>query len=248
MADAKKDDFAIAKNLTSPKGVAVFPHLNTPDFKFKKETGEYRVKLKLDGEAAEKFKAFIDETLAGAIPKLVEEKKKSLAKKPALAAKVTAENLEMGAKPYSPDLDKEGNETGATVFNFKRAAKITYTPKGAQAPVTKEIKPDIFDAKGVMMKGKLPLIFGGSVMKVNYDVLPYVTPVAGAGITLRMNAVQIIELKSQGDRDASAYGFGTEEGYEAPSGAGFGDESGGKAGGEGGGEGGAGDGAANPDF
>ena len=39
----------MAKKLnTTPRGVAVYPHLNSPDTKFKPE-GEWRVKLTIEG-------------------------------------------------------------------------------------------------------------------------------------------------------------------------------------------------------
>ena len=71
------------------------------------------------------------------------------------------------------------------------------------------------DAKGKPLTGETK-VGGGSVIKVSYEVVPYYTAIAGAGVSLRLKAVQIIELKAySGGGNAESYGFGEEEGFEA---------------------------------
>lgn len=60
---------------------------------------------------------------------------------------------------------------------------------------------------------KVPDIWGGTEGKVSFEVAPYFIPgTALAGIKLRLNAVQVIELRSGGNKSAGEYGFGEEEG------------------------------------
>jgi len=72
---------------------------------------------------------------------------------------------------------------------------------------------------------KAPSIWGGTVGKVAFEVMPYFNNAqCEGGLSLRLDAVQIIELVSGGGKSASAYGFGEEEGYEHDNDA-FADES-----------------------
>ena len=68
----------------------------------------------------------------------------------------------------------------------------------------------LFDAK----KNPIPLstiIWGGSKMRVAYNLVSYYTPMLGAGITARLKAVQVIELVEGKDSNL----FEKEDGYEA---------------------------------
>ena len=82
-----------------------------------------------------------------------------------------------------------------------------------------EQAPKLFDAKQNELDRKKVSVWGGSKMKVNFEVVPYMAAATkSAGITLRLRAVQVIELVSGGGGNAESYGFGEEEGYanEAP--------------------------------
>ena len=94
-------------------------------------------------------------------------------------------------------------------FRFKLKAKVT--PKQGD-PF--EQRPAIFDAKGKPLQEAK--IGGGSKVKVAYELIPYYTAIAGAGVSLRLKAVQVIDLvEFSGGASADAFGFGEEEGYEA---------------------------------
>ena len=87
---------------------------------------------------------------------------------------------------------------------------------------------------------KVPAIWSGTTAKVSFSVglnkegVPgYFIPGTGAaGLKLKLLAVQIIDLKSGGERSADSYGFGAEEGYaydpsdDGDTGSQFGDETG----------------------
>lgn len=188
-------------SFTTPRGTFVYPKLNTPDTKFKK-AGEYGLKLSL----SEKDAATLIRSLTPLFDQAVEAGKEEYAALPVKTRKST----EFKVTPfYSAVYDEETEEeTGEVEFNFKMTAS------GVRAKDGKEWtrKPAIFDASGKRMV-KPPQIWGGTEGKVTFEVLPYFTPIAGAGISLRLSAVQILELVSGGQKSASSYGFGVEEGY-----------------------------------
>ena len=116
-------------------------------------------------------------------------------------------------EPYLPELDAEGNETGNTIFKFKMNAQAEI--KGE----TKFFKPSLFDAKGVPITKNIN-VYGGSTIKVNFSPTPYYNDAnALAGVSLRLNAVQVLKLVTGGYTAASC-GFGVEEdGFEYADGA-----------------------------
>lgn len=242
MAEAKKKQYNVGKG-TTPKGSLIYPHLTKPDTKFKAE-GEYRTRFRLDGEEAQSFITKVDDFYSLAITKVIEEQveKASAAFKapkdkpdakfdPVKAKTRITKELKRADKPYKAIVDDEGNETGAYAFTFKQKATIT-TKSGE---VIKK-KVDLFDAANKPLTGVA--VYGGTVAKIAFEALPFFTPAVGAGLTMRLNAVQVIELKTAGDRDAKSYGFEEEgEGIEQDDGAGSETEAGGEAGDP-----------ANPDF
>lgn len=180
---AKKD------RITTPVGVAVYPHLNRPDTKFNSD-GEYKVKLRLSAEEAEEIVNKIDE----AVEKSLEKAKKDNPKK---------KNIKQsGFIPYETD-----EETGDVELSFK----LNAVGKNSKTGETWKNSPKLFDAKGKPTKVK---VGGGSRIRISAELNPYYTPTIGAGVSLRLKAVQIEELM-QGD-DATSYGFDEiEDGFDA---------------------------------
>lgn len=120
------------------------------------------------------------------------------------AENVAAESKKNGGKdikkappPYMEQLDELGNSTGKVILKFK--SKVAY-------------KPAIFDAKGIPMIDSN--IWGGSEIKVNGSIAPYYTPLIGAGVALRLRAVQVIQYVDASTGAASKFGFEEEIGYE----------------------------------
>jgi hypothetical protein len=60
------------------------------------------------------------------------------------------------------------------------------------------------------VKGDIKL-GGGSTIRVSYEIVPFVSPI-GAGASLRLKGVQVIDLVEWGSGNADYYGFGEEEG------------------------------------
>ncbi|CAB4138884.1 single-stranded DNA-binding protein [uncultured Caudovirales phage] len=175
---------------TTPAGIAQYPYLTKPDTKFNPD-GEYKISVEIPGAAAQDIVTFLDEQFAASVAKA---KKENPGKK-----------IKEGDVPYSVN-----DDTGKVTVRFKLKAKVT--PKQGD-PF--EQRPALFDAKGKPI-GPDAKIGGGSKVKVAYELVPYYTAIAGAGVSLRLKAVQVIDLvEFSGGASSEAYGFGEEEGYEA---------------------------------
>jgi hypothetical protein len=175
--------------LVSPVGTAVYPWITKADTKFNPQ-GDFRTGLRMPSEVAQplidKLEAIRQEALA--------ESKKAKKKPP-----------KEGNLPWSVVYDDEGNETDEIEFKFK--TKATFNTKDGKT-VTRTIK--VVDAK------KNPLedvnLYGGSKIKVAFQAVPYDVAAVGVGLSLRMTAVQVLELVEGGGGDSSSV-FGEEEGY-----------------------------------
>lgn len=166
------------KTITTPAGIARYPHLNRPDLKFD-DVGVFKVNLEMSNEDAESFIAKIDELFTD----FVSEKKRELKK----------DKLKMHAFPW------EEND-GMTQLKLKVKA-IGKTKAGEEY----SRKPKIFGADGKPLEAN---IGGGSKIKVAVVPYFWYTASLGAGITLQPKAVQVIDLVTWGDgASAEAYGF-----------------------------------------
>lgn len=168
--------------ITSPLGTAIYPRLTTPDTKFNKD-GVYSVELELDPSEKE-TKSFMDllkKCADDGYQAECESRNKKSLKRSGLPIKET--------------------EDGKVRVKFKLNAKAGNEEKSwAQKPV-------IFDATGTAMATP-PNVGSGSKVKVAFEVIPFFTAMVGAGISLRMKAVQILELREYTPGDSfDAYGF-----------------------------------------
>jgi hypothetical protein len=238
-----KSAYVSGPKFVTPKGPSIWPRLNTPDTKHD-AAGVYECKVELDltDPTVQKIKAaamelaqakfaavqeeigddsnvFFDEDEYDA--KVAELKK---AGKLALIKKLKCITL---VEPMPAEIDEEGDETGKVMIKAKMKASGVYK-KGPKTGQRWERKPNIFNAQGVQLKNP-PQIGGGSVVKMNIELNPYYAASDGkVGCSFRLEAVQLLTLVQFGARDASAFGFGAEEGDEIDDNqGGFSDETGG---------------------
>lgn len=200
----------------TPEGTFVWPRLNEPDFKFKKDTGEFQCRLRVAREdvadliadiEAQSQKAY-DEALADLKQKLAEAK--TGADKAKLKERIG--KFEMASLPFKDDVDDEGEPNGFVILNFKMPHKVSWKDKSGKQ-VEKLLVPSIFDASGKHLKTP-PAIWGGTTGHVAGELRPFAAPLM-AGVSLRLTGVQIIKLQSGGTGpDAAALGFGKKDGYE----------------------------------
>lgn len=199
--------------IVTPRGIAVFPKLNKPDFKFATE-GSYETKLQIAPDSDDAVIGRDSVTQAELIAALetmrdefLVEKKAELAasKDPKAKAKArTITTRDIG----EPALDDDGNETGELVIK----AKMKASGVGKDGKPWKRT-PKLFDAHNKAMKIDGPAIYGGSTLKLAAKAVPYYMAAENfVGVSLYLEAVQVLDLVTGGGRSASAYGFGSEEG------------------------------------
>lgn len=171
---------------TTEVGIAKWPHLNKPDTKFDKD-GAYKLSLILDKKSV---KGMMD-TAKGVLKDFVDA---GLSK-----------SSKMSPLPIRDDKDDKGNPTGDYEVKFKLRAI------GRSQSDSWEQRPALFDAKGRPMS---ELIGGGSKVKVGCEIVPYSTAATGTGVTLRLKAVQVIELAAVSSGDSfDSWSFSEEEGF-----------------------------------
>lgn len=172
--------------INTPLGTAQYPWLNRPDTKFK-EHGEYKVNLIVPKKEGE---AFI---------KKVEAHVKAEAK--------AAKAKKLANMPWEMETDDQGDETGNIILKCKATNKLNKDGE------LWDRKPVLFDAKGNKTDVQ---VGGGSKIKVNVELYTWNVSSTGFGVTLQINAVQIIELvELKTGASAETYGFEEEEGFEA---------------------------------
>tara|TARA_Y100001938_G_scaffold136972_1_gene200585 strand:- start:885 stop:1487 length:603 start_codon:yes stop_codon:yes gene_type:complete len=177
------------KNYTSPKGEAIWPKITKPETKWDAD-GVYETGLRLDAETGQKFKAYLEEFLDKHHDNVCKEQGKKV-KKGSFSVK---------------EVEVDGTLTGELDFKFKM--KRLAGPSGRQW----EQRPAIFDKMGNRIDPESINIGSGSTIKVSYSIFPYYTAMVGAGISLQMKAVQIINLVEFHGGDAQGFGFTEEEG------------------------------------
>jgi hypothetical protein len=191
--------------LNTPRGVAVFPNLNTPDTKFKPE-GEYAVRLAFNPQ---------DSAVQALIAEL--EKRRDAGWDAHLASLEAGERKKFEkayskAPVFTEEVDKEGDETGRILINFKMKA----TGKNKKTGKDWAQKPTILDAKGVKMENA-PDIYGGSTLRIGFETTT--SPVPSSKLyylSCRLMIVKVLDLVTKGGYSADAFGLGDEEdGYEA---------------------------------
>jgi len=190
------------ERFTTPVGTAVFPRLSEPDFKFKKDHGEYSVKLRLTKEEAEAILAKAEKVAEESYQEQVElHKGKTDSKGKAIV-------IQKAEPAYALDKDDNDQPTGYYLIAFKMNGG--YTDK--KTDEKKKLNVPMFDAKGKPIKVD---VWGGSQIKVAYQITPYFAAAdKKAGASFRLEAVQVIDLVTRGSGNASRFGFAQEEGYE----------------------------------
>lgn len=148
------------------------------------DSGHYKVNLCLSKEDAKNVTDLVQGEILAGIKSMKDAK--------------PSKQIKQAPLPYHDELDDDtGEPTGNVIIKFK--SKAAY-------------KPAVFDAKGNMMAKHN--IYGGSVVKVNGSAAFYDSPSIGAGVTLRLRAVQVIEYV-EGSSGAGKFGFGEEVGFTA---------------------------------
>lgn len=189
------------KIITSPKGVAKWAKLNKPDTKFNPD-GDYSIELLLDPQEPT-TQPFIDMLEAA------HEAGYQAAKKADPKKKYVKQNIKVVNDTTKNKETGEETETGLIRVSFKTKAS------GNRKDGTRwNFRPALYDAKGNVLPSDI-LIYGGSVIKVAFSIRHTPMKTGAFYSSFNLKAVQVIDLKTAGSREASFYGFGSEAGYEA---------------------------------
>ena len=165
-------------------GEAVYPHLNRPDVRFN-EYGEFKVTLKIAKQDASAMVKLFDQACEDSLASAEKEAK--------------GKKIKSAPKPHKLEGDN-------VFFKFKMRA----SGKNKKTNEMFSQRPALFDAK----KNPIPTsqsIWGGSLMKVAYQLFPYHTPMLGAGVSARLKAVQVLKLVEGQSQNI----FKEEDGFEA---------------------------------
>jgi hypothetical protein len=199
--------------INSPALPAAWPKLDKPDYGSKQHPdpdGSYKTGLvgRLDNPAVQALVRKLEPLHAAAVAEAEEQFKQLKIDSRKKLGKVSVNPL------YETLYDKETEEpTGEVKFTFKRRASGTFK-KGPKTGQKWSHKLAVFDSKGRLM-AKVPEIWSGSIIKVQFTASPYFIPGTGvAGLKLGLEAAQLIDLIKGGERSAKDYGFGEEDGYE----------------------------------
>lgn len=220
MANDKTTEKQNVLEFTTPKGEAKYPHLNEPDYKFN-DDGEYNCKLFMAEDGQVKLEGEII-SIAELEKRLDAEYESAIkAGKKGLKAKGTPPNkLEATTKPWgwNDPTDDDGNviertdEDGPRLFYVSAKMRASGTSKKTGKPY--EMRPALFDCskpKPKVITTTCPQIGNGSILRLGLQAAPFLNGTK-AGITLRLQSAQVIEIKNEGGRDAEHYGFDGEDG------------------------------------
>jgi hypothetical protein len=178
----------------TPAFIALWPKLNEPDTKFNAD-GEYTVRAKMDPSdpAVAAFIAKIEELVAQSFQQAKDQNPKF-------------SKVMKAVSPIKPELDDNGDETGMVTINLKKAAKVTSKKDGK----TYTFRVMLYDAQlNPLPKGVK--IGGGSTLRASFEPFLYFNAKdKEAGVSCRLEAVQVLDLKTWGGKDGAAFGFGKE--------------------------------------
>jgi Single-stranded DNA-binding protein, Bacteriophage T7 len=211
-----------AEKLTTAAGIAQYPYIDKPDGKFPKENPKdvYKVDLILDDDEKTRGQITLMEEIRDTKHKETLKSLKLKLKEATPAGKKKVQKkldaLEVN-EVYETHYDDAGEETGKVILKFKMNAEV----KNRKGEIFTQ-KPNVFDCSKPCVSLEGVAIWKGSTLKVAGEIIPYFMESTNqVGISLRLKAVQVIQLVSAGQADAASYGFGEEEGgfhQEAPAG------------------------------
>lgn len=189
--------------LMTPPGTAVFPFLNNPDrgeYAKDKEFGQWKtgLRLPLADPATQAFIASLEKAYSNQVAEVAaEETKKHKAEREAAGKPLGA------TRPFKSEFADDGRPTGFVQVNFKRAGGGRDKDDPSRTWVNTVA---LFDTKNQPIDRSRTRIGGGSKIIVAYSIGTFATDI-GAGISLALHAVQVLERADAPTKDAAQYGF-----------------------------------------
>lgn len=179
---------------TSPIGEAVFPWITKADTAHD-ANGVFKTDLSVPFEAAQEFIAKLEKARDAFVQTLPIAKQKALAPKPVYTEEITRPVYPEGASDEEKQAIRDawqGEPTGNVLFRFKMKNNVVLKDGTtfSQEPVV------VHADTGEAVDGA---VYGGSTIRVRGQIVPYKNDAAGiVGLSLRMKAVQVIDLVGGG--------------------------------------------------
>lgn len=199
--EKNKNGFEQLKGST-PRGRALWARVWEPSYTFD-EDGVYSMTL------------IFDKSVKG-VEEMIHQFEEQLNKAEQMAQELSSQNKNPRKRGQLPPLkdenhgnwvDKDGNETGE--YFIKAKAKAAGVTKDGKA-WTRNI--EIYDSMGKPFdRAAATKIGNDSICKMSINVFPYATAI-GYGISIRFDAVQVLDLKAYNEKTAAGFGFDVEEG------------------------------------
>jgi len=177
---------------TTPVGIAKWPHLTKPDYKFK-DAGEFHTKMRI---GKDEFEASIKDVIDSTYNNAVKAAKAACAKDKKKPPKV----LDMPYFFYEDDNEYE--------ISFK--SKYSWIDRETKEVKTRTVP--IFNSRGELIKDPSIKIGNGTTLRVSFVIDPFHTAL-GVGVSLKLEAVKILNLVEYG-ANAESFGFGGDESSE----------------------------------
>jgi hypothetical protein len=203
MAKSKKKDTQLTGRV-----VAHYPHLNKPDDRYNPDKPEYKVSIIYENEEAASDMIEVIKTAQGqAVEDAVNQAREEAKKK---GKKFNEErfrsSLKLANLPIKEELDEDDDPTGRIIIGpFKMRARGV-TKDGREW----ERECPVFDGAGKPVDLEAVSIWGGSILNICYFIDTYYTAALGAGVSLKLEAVQVLELRSGKAKTAAGFGFNTD--------------------------------------
>lgn len=177
--------------LTTPICKFQYPKLIEPETKFNPE-GVFKVTALIDPREAD--------PVATALDDLLNRHKESL------KAQAPTQKFKLADLPWAYE-----EADGTPFLIIKTKMKASGVDRDGRRWTS---APALFDAKGNAVKDRDALkgMWSGTVGRVSFEACPFFQSAIGAGITLRLKAVQVIDLV-EGGGSAESFGFEEADGW-----------------------------------
>ena len=176
------------KTITTPKGVAKYPHVNEPNTRFN-AMGEYSCHIIVSEEDGNAFLEKVESIFDAEYERECIIHKKKLKK-----------------SEHFPILK---DEDGQWLIKTKQVSKVE-----AKSGEVYRFDVKLFDSSGSPVKAENCNVGSGSTVKCSVEPRAWYNPSVGFGMTLSLRAVQVIELVEGSGGNADSFGFGQEEGFK----------------------------------
>lgn len=188
--------------VVTPRVITVWPWLTKMDTKYDPE-GLFKSDLILDPEDPA-HKEFMDK--CEALMRQSEEAARERLSKGDGKAKAKLKTLAQ-ADFFKPEYDDNGDETGRFTFSVKQKHVIRYIDKKTKEKKVVKKFITFVDSAGNVLKNPPPLYSGSEVQVKGPMSIYYAADKNAYGITMKIDAVRIVELAQTGSYSDAAEGF-----------------------------------------